>query len=311
MFSYNENKSDSSFYITILSDLKYNFQFLNYITEMMFRIKQSDCKKIYFIYGHELKDSGKMALAYFYNTIRFFLGDKALFLNKRLYALIEQRVIYADENKFEKIDIAEKLTSDLAQCYHFNNDKSVNQTVQLLVNFIVEKNLIFKDVKEFLVTTIGEIFSNAFNHSDENDVFFMYDIEQRDGKFYLVINITDYGKTITGNVQNYQQQNGIKVMDSKSCMWWAVQPGNTTRSGSGGYGLPTLVDYVGKVKGELLIFSGECLYALKGTIINIFDAKGYFFGTSVSMKIPLFDISKMILYDKEQNEIISINLDEL
>lgn len=245
MFSYNENRQRDAFFVTIQSDLKYNFAFLNCMTELMSRIQQSDCKNIYFVYHHELKDSGKMALVYFYNTIRFFIGDKSLFLNKRLFALVEQKITYADENKFEKIDIAEKLASDLLQCYHFNNDKSVNQTAQLLVDFIAEKNLIFEDVKEFLITT------------------------------------------------------------------WAIQPGNTTRSGSGGYGLPTLVDYVSKVKGELLIFSGECLYALKGTSIHILDSKGYFFGTSVSMKIPVFDNSNMILYDKEQNEIISINLDEL
>ena len=35
--------------------------------------------------------------------------------------------------------------------------------------------------------------------------FFMYDIEWNNDKFFLVINITDYGKTITGNVQEYQK----------------------------------------------------------------------------------------------------------
>ena len=77
--------------------------------------------------------------------------------------------------------------------------------MQILVDFITDKNLILENAKEFLVTTIGEIFSNAFNHSDRNQVFFMYDIEWNNDKFFLVINITDYGKTITGNVQEYQK----------------------------------------------------------------------------------------------------------
>ena len=87
--------------------------------------------------------------------------------------------------------------------------------------------------------------------------------------------------------------------------------GNTTRLGSGGYGLPTLIDYVSKIKGELLIFSGDAIYALKGTKANILNAKGDFYGTSISMKIPLFDTSQAIMYDEESNKIVSIDLDKI
>ena len=65
--------------------------------------------------------------------------------------------------------------------------------------------------------------------------------------------------------------------------------GHTTRSGAGGYRLPTLVDYVSKADGELLIFSG----------------------TSASMKIPLFDSSKAIMYDEKTKQLISVDLDEI
>lgn len=87
--------------------------------------------------------------------------------------------------------------------------------------------------------------------------------------------------------------------------------GHTTRSGSGGYGLPTLVDYVSKADGELLIFSGTCMYVLKDTNENVLEARGNFIGTSVSMKIPLFDISKAIMYDEKIKQLISVDLDEI
>ena len=81
--------------------------------------------------------------------------------------------------------------------------------------------------------------------------------------------------------------------------------------GSGGYGLPTLIDYVCNVAGELLIFSGDSIYALKGTVENILNSKGDFYGTSISMKIPLFDTSKAIMYDEESKRIVSIDLDKI
>ena len=48
------------------------------------------------------------------------------------------------------------------------DDKAVSQTVHILGEFIGSHNLMFENAKEFLITTIGEIFSNAFNHSSEN-----------------------------------------------------------------------------------------------------------------------------------------------
>ena len=180
-----------------------------------------------------------------------------------------------------------------------------------MVDFISENNLVLERAREFLITTVGEIFSNAFGHSNEEKVFFMYDIGRYNHKFYLVINITDYGKTIIHNVQSYHEKNFNNKLNSCECIRWAIKEGNTTRLGSGGYGLPTLIDYVCNVAGELLIFSGDSIYALKGTVENILNSKGDFYGTSISMKIPLFDTSKAIMYDEESKRIVSIDLDKI
>lgn len=159
----------------------------------------------------------------------------------------------------EKIEMENFNNSDILQCYYFHDDKAVNQTVQILVEFIAEKSLMLQNAKEFLITTIGEIFSNAFNHSEQKTVFFMYDIEWHGKECFLVINITDFGKTIISNVKNYQLEKYVKNLESKECIEWAMKQGNTTRKGSGGYGLSTLVDYVQKIRGELLIFSGNSM----------------------------------------------------
>ena len=69
--------------------------------------------------------------------------------------------------------------------------------------------------------------------------------------------------------------------------------------------------YVKEINGELLIFSGSCMYVLKGTAENISDSNGIFVGTSVSMKIPLYDTTKVLVCDKKSKQITSINLDQI
>lgn len=311
MFLYNKNLKDRKLFVTMPSEIRYNFTFLNSITELMNKVELSKCKKLYLSIDGKNINFDKLGAAYLFNTVLFFARNRSVLVDKFLYQVFHDQVSHSDGAKFEKIDILKVSSSKNQQCYNITDDKSVNQTVQILVDFIAENNLVLENAKEFLITTIGEIFANAFGHSREKKVFFMYDIEWHNKKFYLVINITDYGKTIIHNVRDFQEEYFQKKMSSRECIKWAMGVGNTTRFGSGGYGLPTLMDYVSNINGELLIFSGDAIYALKGTVENILNSKGEFYGTSISMKIPLFDTSKAILYDEESNKIISIDLDKI
>lgn len=311
VFSYNDDVKDKKFFITIPTEIKYNFRFLNAITELIFKVENTNCEKVYVLCTSQDINFNKMGMAYLYNTLLFIAKNKHVFISISLMKLVHEQVSHSAGDKFEQVDLYRESMKSVQQCYCFQEDKAVNQTVQILVDFISDKNLILENAKEFLITTIGEIFSNAFNHSEQNRVFFMYDIERHSEKSFLVINITDYGKTIIGNVQEYQKSVYGKYLSGIECIEWAMRNGNTTRMSSGGYGLPTLVDYVSMVNGELLIFSGDCMYALKGTNENILKAKGIFLGTSISMKIPLFDTSKAIMYDEESKRVISIDLNQI
>ena len=309
MFSYNRNSKEGKLFVTMPSEIRYNFTFLNSITDLMRKVELSQCDQLYFSSAEKDVKFDKLGAAYLFNTVLFLARNRNVLVNKSLYQVFHDQVSHSDGAKFEKIDIRKVSESKIQQCYTIMDDKSVNQTVQILVDFIADNNLVLENAKEFLITTIGEIFANAFGHSNEKKVFFMYDIEWHDPKFYLVINITDYGKTIIHNVQAFHTEQFQREMDGCECIKWAMGVGNTTRIGSGGYGLPTLKDYVSNIDGELLIFSGDSIYALKGTVENILNSKGDFYGTSISMKIPLFDTSKAILYDKESNKIVSIDID--
>lgn len=312
MFSYNDYVKEKKLFITITEEIKYNFDFLNAITDLMKKVENSTCEQVYVSGSVKYTNFNKMGMAYLYNAFSFLAKKKNIFIKNALSKLMHEQVTHSDGEKFKKIDLHKDLIEkNVQQCYCFEDEKSINQAVQILVNFIANKNLVLENAKEFLVTTIGEIFSNAFIHSDENKVFFMYDIEFHNEAFFLVINITDYGKTIIGNVQEFHNKVYGKKLSDKESITWAMGNGHTTRSGSGGYGLPTLVNYVSKADGELLIFSGTCIYVLKGTNENILEAKGNFIGTSATMKIPLFDISKAITYNEKRNQLISIDLDEI
>lgn len=279
---------------------------------------QSWCKEriiqiilIYMICQGDTVNFSKMSTAYLYNILLYFLSKKKIFLEQKLIWQLRKKVIHTEGEKFTEINITKDILKSSQQCYIFNEETAAGNAVQILVDFIAEKNLVLENAKEFLNTTIGEIFSNAFIHSDKNEVFFMYDIEWDRDDILLVINVTDFGKTIIGNVRNYMKTKSEIELGDKECMEWAMKSGNTTRTGSGGYGLPTLVDYINKINGRLLIFSGGSVYRSPGTTEHVFETEGYFIGTSVSMKIALFDTSKAISYDEKNNQLISIGLDQI
>lgn len=306
IFSY-EYTEDGNLIINISYNIKYDFTFLNCVTELIEEVENGSYKKITISSKHIDVHCSEMSAAYLFNVLAHLPVTNKLYLSPIFFGTFKNAV-YKEGGEFTEININNPVNS--RQNYIFTEESAAGNAVQILVDFIAELNYVLDDAKEFLNTTIGEIFSNAFLHGDENKVYFMYDIEWSD-RVQLVINITDFGKTIVSNVQNYFGNMNRIIPTDNECIEWAMKSGNTTREGSGGYGLPTLVDYIEKINGELLIFSGKSIYALKGMTDHILNSKGYFFGTSISLKIALFDMSKVISYDKQSMRLISVGLDEL
>ena len=142
-------------------------------------------------------------------------------------------------------------------------------------------------------------------------VFVVYDIEKVDKDYFLCVTVIDYGNTIVHNVRNYLEEEKNTAISSEECIGWAIINGHTTRKGSGGYGLPTLINYIERAKGELIILSGEAYYRLKTQKAEIDQLKGFFAGTSVTFRIKLFETGNIIWYDKDKEKLISISLESL
>lgn len=310
--SYNENIKNSELFIALSGEFVYGFDFMNYITKMIDTIMNTNCQiiKIYTIEQNLMAD--KLCLAVFRNVWVNLSKYKKLKWTVSLESNINSKVQQVDGTKFSNVVIEDYLIRDDLNFYCFHGDQGVDEAVINIADFLVGHNLAIngEQLKEFLATTIGEIFSNCINHSEQDIVLLLFDIIFENDELYLYINVIDFGVTLVTNVQNYMSKKG-KHYSGIDCVKWAIQNGNTTREGSGGYGLPSLINYIEEVNGELFIFSGDTYYKLSNQKGEIENAKGFFDGTTVTMKVKLFEINNAIKYDDEKQKFCSVSLDDI
>ena len=315
MFDYNYNPKTRILNITLPKNMAYGFEFMDDISEMI-KIIHDDEKGPYYQIRISCKKEpqyDKMCKVYLYNVLRSLSTCHTILWSYELNGVITSSVNTRSGSKFEEINLQQAVVAGKLNDYRFLNDKSVNKPVEEVAKIIVEKNFTIgeNEVKEFLTTTVGEIFSNAFLHSEKEETFFFYDIESKNGNFYLCVTVIDYGNTIVHNVKEFFQQEQMGAITSEECIRWAIARMHTTRKGSGGYGLPTLIDYIKGVLGELIILSGDAYYKLHKKKESTGNTTGYFLGTSVMFRIKLFETSNIIGYDKNKEKLISINLENL
>ncbi|MCB6191492.1 hypothetical protein [Blautia marasmi] len=294
--------------VELPSKMKFDFEFLHAMNEFLEIASVRSIKRVCVTCDADA-EYDNMTKAYTYIALKYLLHIKETLWHKKLASIILPSIHAMHGNQFAAVtDLSEIIQNPNLNYYMFTRDSEVSKPVEEMTNLLVEKNITInqKELKEFLSTTIGEIFSNSINHSNQEAFFFMYDIMYENEDFYLCINIIDYGKTIIDNVQAFHQN---PQMSGSQCIEWAIQSGNTTRKGSGGYGLPTLIHYIKEVDGELYIFSGDAFYCFDGQKEKITDARGYLSGTSVTFRVKLFNTEKAITYSGDR--LGSIRLDNI
>lgn len=314
MFEYNYNPKLCILNICLPKMLKYDFKFMDDMTELIAYIM--DNKRGYKEIRISCKSEpvyDKMCKAYIFNVLRYLSKKRKVLWSYELNRVITSSVNTTSGSKFTAIDLQKAVYTEELNDYRFGKDENVKKPVEEIAKIIVEKNISIgrETLKEFLTTTIGEIFSNAFLHSDKDELFFIYDIEKVDKDYFLCVTVIDYGNTIVQNVKTYFEEEAEEDISSENCISWAIVNGNTTRKGSGGYGLPTLINYIERAKGELIILSGDVYYRLKEQKTQISKLKGFFAGTSVTFRIKLFETGNIIWYDKDNEKLISISLESL
>lgn len=312
MLQYNLNTKDKKLFVNLPDTFCFNLDFLDNMTELMSKATETTCDEV-LVSSPISVNYDNLTKAYLLNLLRCLSHSKSTKWNKGLSDAILPNIHKCDGNRFTDVDMIEVLLENKTFNYYiFKENQKVSKPVNEMAKILVEKNVIIEpeQVKEFLSTTIGEIFSNCFLHSNRDEAFFMFDIVLEDNDFYLYVNISDFGTTIINNVKNYFKEKNTDI-SSVDCFKWATQKGTTTRLGSGGYGLATLIEYIEAANGELYIFSGDAYYSLKNKTSTISYSLGTFGGTSVSFKVKLFESSQFLKFDAHYNKIVSISLDSI
>ena len=308
--------NDKLLIVNLPNRLVFNVYFLIHMDCLVKRAIKNDRIETVRVVCPEIINYDNMCKAYIINILTYInkFPNKGVYINSIFKSRIQNQVMTKEGKDFNKdSDLNELIRNQELEYYTFNGKEdtsgAINHVSSLLVNSMLSINP--DKLKDFLNTTIGEIFSNSCNHSDQQEVFFASFVDKSyNGDIFLTVSIIDYGKTIVNNVKEYLN---IEFISGAECIDWAIKPANTTRMGSGGYGLPTLIDYMKAAKGDLYIFSGEaCYLLLNGENDSTFDVdNGIFFGTSVAFKVKLNQNSFILNYDDENRKIDSISLSDI
>ena len=299
------NVIDNDLYVTIPKDFKFDFDFHLSIARLIWNIEFNRTLnpnlKIYVdCDADDIPD--RMCAACLANVMDYYVRTFKLpvFVSTNFLRPLKEKVKRQTGNDYKtETDFIKLITNEELKYYVFHSDKETEKPVKDIVRLITEQSMTFtlnpKGFNDFLITTIGEIFSNSVNHSEQDEVFLMFSVDNNNGDYYLTVNIIDYGTTIVTNVRKFKK---TIVLTGQECLNWAIQNGNTTRKGSGGYGLSTLINYIKAAKGTLYIFSGDSHYILNPDNKEIIDSKGkeFFCGTSVTFKVKLFDTDNILTY---------------
>ena len=308
--------NDKLLIVNLPNRLVFNVYFLIHMDCLVKKAIENDRIETVRVVCPEIINYDNMCKAYIINILTYInkFPNKGVYINSIFKSRIQNQVMTKEGKDFNKdSDLNELIRNQELEYYTFNGKEdtsgAINHVSSLLVNSMLSINP--DKLKDFLNTTIGEIFSNSCNHSDQQEVFFASFVDKSyNGDIFLTVSIIDYGKTIVNNVKEYLN---IEFISGAECIDWAIKPANTTRMGSGGYGLPTLIDYMKAAKGDLYIFSGEaCYLLLNGENDSTFDVdNGIFFGTSVAFKVKLNQNSFILNYDDENRKIDSISLSDI
>lgn len=136
---------------------------------------------------------------------------------------------------------------------------------------------------------IYELFENARTHGRCQNIHTC-------GQFYpgrkrLHITIVDTGQTIINNVTAFLN----KELPPSDCIEWAMESGNTTKTGNtpGGLGLGLIFEFINLNKGKIQIVSSNGFWELRENKIEKFNLNFSFPGTIANLE---FDLNEDKIY---------------
>lgn len=316
MFVFTIYRNENTLVVNLPKRIRFNDIFMANMDRLMYKSLCLSNINTISIRCSDSIDYDKMSQAYIINVLSFInkQSNKKVFINVAFKNLIRNKVKTRRGENYKKETDIDRLAKDQSlEYYCFSGKESTDEPIKHVSSLLVESTISFDtgQIYDFLNTTIGEIFSNSRNHSDQEEVFFSSFVQKdEDNETYLYVSIIDYGTTIISNVRSFLNK---KYLQGNECIFWAIQPSHTTRRGSGGHGLPMLINYLKAIKGDLYIFSGDAYYTLiNGEIENTKKiSDGIFLGTSVAFRVKLSNKVFVFMSDDGDNKVDSISLDNI
>lgn len=173
---------------------------------------------------------------------------------------------------------------DISSFQDYINDRLLAQD-----GFPILSNLLKKKIN----SSILEIFNNCHSHGNCEFVYTCGEYSPDDS--ILRFAISDMGKTIRKNVNDYFKSGSD--MSGEKAIVWAVEPGNTTKSGliPGGLGLHLIRDFLRLNGGSMQIISSNGYWEEKKGITFATTFKNRFLGTIVNFEFNLKDRKSYVL----------------
>ncbi|MEQ8385923.1 MAG: ATP-binding protein [Coleofasciculus sp. A1-SPW-01] len=137
-------------------------------------------------------------------------------------------------------------------------------------------------LKNHIVSTVWEIYANAFEHGQTNIGVFSC------GQHYptlgeLKLTVVDFGVGIPRNVRDFLNQTDLSADET---LKWAFEPGTTTKHGiARGIGLDSLKQFVRVNEGKLEIFSHNGYVIIDKTQETYQSSQTFFEGTLVNITL--------------------------
>ena len=138
-------------------------------------------------------------------------------------------------------------------------------------------------LQEAITGQVSEIYLNAFDHSQSEIGVFSCG-QHYPNKGMLQLTVIDFGIGIPACVRSLPQN---APFTTKEALFWALEPGNTTKQNgiSRGLGLNLLQDFVTKNHGNLMIFSHDGYVTIGDNGVSYENKDINFSGTLVNIAL--------------------------
>lgn len=155
-----------------------------------------------------------------------------------------------------------------------------------------------------ITRNIFEIYENARTHGQCDFIHTCGQFFPKDPDKPLQFTIVDKGINIKQNVSNYRG----KDVPADEAIAWAMQKGNTTKTGdtSGGLGLAVIFEFIKLNRGKIQVISADGFYEFKNDNIVTKRLNYVFDGTIVNIKFNLNDQSRYMLIEEENDDFENI-----